>query len=268
MTFNIGRGCVERPILKKSEKWPKWVDYCDETFHTHWYWQDLAQEIVKCHFSSVTALPSSKFWKMVLSLELWRIARWYFAYTLILTRCSQWDCQMTFGIGRGFAEVQILKKSETGRGKLNLLNLLVYFDKHLHTHYYWHDLNRGIAKSSPRDCKMTYNIGRGCVELQILKKWKWPNWADNCNETLYTHCYWQDVAQEIVKCHLGLAEAMPRHKFWKKKRKKKSESGYISWNVLNILIKLRINIVIDVSYIERLPNVNLSSVEAMQRSKS
>ena len=30
----------------------------------------------------------------------------------ILTRCSPWDCQMTFGIGRGFAEVQILKENE------------------------------------------------------------------------------------------------------------------------------------------------------------
>ena len=28
----------------------------------------------------------------------------------ILTRCSPRDCQVTFGIGRGFAEVQILKK--------------------------------------------------------------------------------------------------------------------------------------------------------------
>ena len=76
---------------------------------------------------------------------------------------------MAFGIGQGFAEVQILKK------KWNwpyLLNLLVYFDKLLHNHYYWHDLDREIAKSSPRDYKMTFNIGHGCAELQILKKWK------------------------------------------------------------------------------------------------
>ena len=54
---------------------------------------------------------------------------------------------MTFGISRGFAKVQILKALS--------LEPLVYFDKSLHTHYYWHDLDRGIAKSSPRDCKMT-----------------------------------------------------------------------------------------------------------------
>ena len=89
---------------------------------------------------------------------------------------------------------------------------------------------------------MTFKIGRGCAELQILKKWKSPNWVDYCDETLHTHWYWQDVAQEIVKCHLGLAEALPRFKFWKN-----SETGPISWNFLNILIKLYINIAVDVS---------------------
>ena len=172
---------------------------------------------------------------MALSLELWRILSWNFAYILILTRCRQWDCQMIFGIGPGFAEVQILKK------KWNWpypLNLLVYFYKILHTHYYWHDLDRGIAKSSPRNCKMTFNIGRGCAELQILKKWKWPNWVDYCDKILHTHWYWQDLAQDIVKYHLGVAEVQIL---------KNSETGPISWNFLNILIKLCINIAIDVS---------------------
>ena len=74
---------------------------------------------------------------------------------------------MIFGIGRCFAEIQILKK----KVKLALsLEPFGIFDKILHTHFYWHDLDRGIAKSSPRDCKMTFNIGRGCAELQILKK--------------------------------------------------------------------------------------------------
>ena len=59
---------------------------------------------------------------------------------------------------------------------------------------------------------MIFNIGRGWVELQILKKWKWPNWVDYCDETLHTHWYWQDVAQEIIKYHLGFAEALPRFK--------------------------------------------------------
>ena len=75
-------------------------------------------------------------------------------------------------VGRGLPRFKFWKKWNWPY----LLNLLVYFDKILHTHYYWHELDRGIAKSSPRDCKMTFNIGRGCAELQILKKWKWPNW--------------------------------------------------------------------------------------------
>ena len=173
---------------------------------------------------------------MALSLELWRILWWNFAYTLILTRYSQWDCQMIYGIGRGFAEVQILKKWNWPYP----LNLLVYFDKILHIHYYWHDLDRGIAKSSPRDCKMTFNICRGCAELQILKKWKWPNWVDYCDETLHTHWYWQNVAQEIVKCHLGLAEALPRFKSEK-------QWNWLYLYFLNILIKLCKNVAIDVS---------------------
>ena len=91
--------------------------------------------------------------------------------------------------------------------------------------------------------------GRGCVELQILKKWKWPNWVDCCDETLHTYWYWQDVAQEIVKCHLD----------WLRRcRGSKSEK---QWNwpyllkILNILIKLCIDIAIDVSWTEGLPNV-------------
>ena len=66
---------------------------------------------------------------------------------------------------------------------------------------------------------MTCISGRGFAELQILKKWNWPyllNWVEYCNEILNTHWYWQDVAQVIVKCHLGLAEVLPMFKFWKK----------------------------------------------------
>ena len=181
---------------------------------------------------------------MALSLELWRILSWNFASTLILTRCSQWDCQMIFGIGRGFAEVQILKQVKLA---LSLEPFGIFFVKILHTHYYWHALDRRIAKFSPRDCKMTFNIGRGCAELQILKKWKWPNWVDYCGKTLHTHWYWQYVAQEVVKCHFGLAEALPRFKFW--------NSETISWNFLNILMKLCINIAIDVSLTKGLPIV-------------
>ena len=161
--------------------------------------------------------------------------------------------------GRSFAEVQILKK------KWNwpyLLNLLVYLDRILHIHYYWHDLDRGIAKSSPRVCKMTFNIGRGCAKLQILKKWKWPNWVDYCDETLHTHWYWQDAVKGIVKCHLGFSEVLPRFKFEKQ------------WN-WPYLLKL-------FEYFDKIMHkpccwreldrgiakCHLSSVEAMPRSKS
>ena len=191
MTFTIGRGFTKCQILKMW-KWPyllSRVEYFDKLLHKHWHWQDLAQEIAKRHFLSAEALSSSNSEKVkvALSLELWRILWWNFAFT-ILTRCSLWYFQIIFGICRDFAEVQILKKWNWPYPSI----ILIYFDKILHTHYYWHDLDRGIAKSSPRDCKMTFNIGRGCAELQILKKWKWP----------YLLSYWRELDRGIAKCHL------------------------------------------------------------------
>ena len=74
------------------------------------------------HRSSLCRAPNSEQVKMAeLSGLLW----WNFAYTLILTRCSPRDCQMSFGIGRGDAEVQILKNSETGPITWNVLNILI-----------------------------------------------------------------------------------------------------------------------------------------------
>ena len=114
MTFIIRRGFADCQILK-TWKWPyllNWVEYFNKLLRKHWYWQDLAEEIANWHLyrSRLCRAPNSEKVKMALSLELWRILCWNFAYTLILTRCSQWDCQMIFWIGRGFAEVQILKK--------------------------------------------------------------------------------------------------------------------------------------------------------------
>ena len=149
--------------------------------------------------------------------ELQILKKWKWPYLLnyeeycdiiLHTKCSQWDCQMTTGIGRGF---KFWKKANWPY----LLNRLVYFDKILHTHYYWHDLDRGIANSCPRDwkwhltsveavpssqfwksencrtestivmklcihidiercsrsdCQMAFGIGRGFAEVQFLKK--------------------------------------------------------------------------------------------------
>ena len=74
---------------------------------------------------------------------------------------------MIFGIGRGFAEVQILKKvTETGPIPWTFWYILIKFCIPITTDM----MTEKFAKSSPRDCKMTFNIGRGCAELQILKK--------------------------------------------------------------------------------------------------
>ena len=54
------------PNSEKSETGPYLLNRTedfDEISHTHWYWQDLAQETVKYHFTLVKALPKSKLWK-------------------------------------------------------------------------------------------------------------------------------------------------------------------------------------------------------------
>ena len=100
-----------RPVREKCRLLLNYLEYFDKILHTHWYWRHLVPEIAKWHLSLVEALPSAKFWKreIALTLEQSGISRWNFAYTLILTWCSPWESQMTFGIGRGFAEFKILK---------------------------------------------------------------------------------------------------------------------------------------------------------------
>ena len=98
---------------------------------------------------------------------------------------------------------------------------------------------------------MTFIIGRGFAERQILKKWKWPyllNWVEYFDKLLGKHWYWQDLAQEIAKWHFSLVEALPSSKFWK------SDNGAISWTELNIVMKFCIHIDIDKMYPTRLSN--------------
>ena len=51
---------------------------------------------------------------------------------------------MSFGIAEGVAEVQILKKKQWNWPYL--LKLFEYFDKIMHNHCYWRELDRGIVK--------------------------------------------------------------------------------------------------------------------------
>ena len=108
-----------------------------------------------------------------------------------------------------------------------------------------------LTRSSSRNCKMTFIIGRGFAERQILKKWKWPyllNWEEYFDKLLLKHWYWQDLAQEIAKWHFSLVEALPSSKFWK------SHNGAISWTEWNIVMKFCIHIDIDKMYPTRLSN--------------
>ena len=58
-----------------------------------------------------------------------------FCIVLILRSSSPRDCEMIFIIGRGFAELQILKMSSDRSQKCHsVVNHLKHFDKLLHTH--------------------------------------------------------------------------------------------------------------------------------------
>ena len=161
MTFFIGWGFAELQILKKW-KWPyplTWVEYYDEIWHTHWYWHDVAHEIVKWHLGLVEVLPRFKFWKQWnLTLKPFRIFWHDFADTLILTRSNSRNCKMTFIVGRGFAERQNLKKWKWPY----LLKWGEYLDKLLRKHWYWQVLAQEMAQ---------WHFSLVEALLQILKKW-------------------------------------------------------------------------------------------------
>ena len=161
MTYFIGRSFAELQILKKW-KWPfllNWVEYCDEILHTYWYWNDVAHEIVKYHLELVEVLPRFKFWKQCnLTLKPFGIFWLNLADTLILTRSSWRNCKMTFIIGRGWAERQILKKMNIALS-LELSGIL-----------WWNfAYTLKLTWCSPWDSQMIYGIGRGVAEVQILK---------------------------------------------------------------------------------------------------
>ena len=61
---------------------------------------------------------------------------------------------------------------------------------------------------------MTFGIGLGFAEVQILKTVKFMEYFD---KILQTHWYWQDLAQGIAKRHLSSVEALQSAKFWKVK---------------------------------------------------
>ena len=107
-----------------------------------------------------------------------------------------------------------------------------------------------LKRSSPMTCKMTFIIGRGFAECQILKKWKWPyllNWVEYFDKLLRKLWYWQDLAQEIAKWHVYRSRLCRAPNSEKK-------NGPISWNVKNIMMKFYIHIDLDKLQPMRLSN--------------
>ena len=176
---------------------------------------------------------------MALSLELGGILWWNITYTLIYWQdVSHEIVKMTFEIGWVFAEVQFWKQ-----WNLTLKPFRIFWQNFADTLI--------LTRSSSRNCKMTFIIGRGCAKRQILKMWKWPyllNWVKYFDKLLRKHWHWQDLAQKIAKWHFSLVEAFPSSKFWK------SDTVAISWIEWNIVMKFCIHIDIDKMYPMRLSN--------------
>ena len=89
---------------------------------------------------------------------------------------------------------------------------------------------------------MTFIIGRGFAERQILKKWKWLyllNWVEYFDTLLRKHWNSQDLAHEIANWHFY------RSRLCRAPNSKKSENGPISRTVQNIVMKFCIYIDID-----------------------
>ena len=62
-----------------------------------------------------------------LSVDFLRVVQFLFLCVHVQISLGQWDCQMTLWIGRGFAEVQILKKSESGPVSWTFWYILIQF---------------------------------------------------------------------------------------------------------------------------------------------
>ena len=65
---------------------------------------------------------------------------------------------------------------------------------------------------------MTFTIGRGFAERQILKKWKWLyllSRVEYFDRLLRKYWNYQDLAQEIVKYHFPSVEVLPSSEFCK-----------------------------------------------------
>ena len=76
-----------------------------------------------------------------------------------------------------------------------------------------------LKRSSPKNCKMTFIIGRDFAECQILKKWKWPyllNWVEYFDKLLRKHWYWQYLAKEIANWHFFICRGFAELQILKK----------------------------------------------------
>ena len=137
--------------------------------------------ILKCHFSSVEVLPSSKFWKGDNGAISWT------EWNIVMKSCIHIDIDKMYPMRLSndtwdrlsFCRGSNSETSEpTAKWYLSSVEALL-------SAKFWKSENGLISWTEWNIlvdfCKMIFIIGRGFAERQILKKWKWPyllNWVE------------------------------------------------------------------------------------------
>ena len=228
MKFIIGRGCAERQILKKW-KWPyllNWVEYFDRLLRKHWYYQDLAQEMVIWHFSFVEALPSSKFLKSDNGAISWT------EWNIVMKFCIHIDIDKMYRMRLSndtwnwlrFCRGSNSEKSETiAKWHLSLVEVLP-------SSKFWKSDNGAISWT---ECNIVMKL---CIHIDIDKMYRMRLSNDTWDWLRFCRGSNSEKSETIAKWYLSSVEVLPRSKYWK------SENGPISWTDWNIVMKFCIYI--------------------------
>ena len=114
-----------------------------------------------------------------------------FAYTLILTRSRLRDCKLTVIVGRGYAELQILKKSENGH------SLVVHFGVSWWFYSFQHYDNLKNGPGHAKTCLMSYANNKGADQqsdqhlyCSLLRKYDMYTCYIQRLRILASYCSW------------------------------------------------------------------------------
>ena len=159
------------------------MGYCDEILHTHWYWQDVSNEIVIWHLGERSG-------SVVECRTPEREVRGSRPTAAVLCPWARHFTPRKYWLitRKRWLRPDMTEKLLTGTLSLNTTIWHLRLVEFLPRFKFWKKWDY---------CKMTFINGRGFAECQILKKWKWPyllNWVEYIDRVLHKHWYYQDLA--------------------------------------------------------------------------